>query len=182
MSRRPPRSTLFPYTTLFRSEHVWHCHRSQAGVDVYALVRPAQGCDFRAALACLADLAGVRLEDSRGADLRRELAEHKRKRERIESAAETLEQAERSLRLQNRDRIHEIERKQLKAGARLAALNQGEPGRFRGECEALWRTLQAAHTLLEFDLPAYTLLSFAAPAERARFVLHAEIGRASCRE
>src|SRR2546422_8220203 len=23
MIRRPPRSTLFPYTTLFRSEHIW---------------------------------------------------------------------------------------------------------------------------------------------------------------
>src|SRR5260221_10586662 len=25
MIRRPPRSTLFPYTTLFRSEHKWCC-------------------------------------------------------------------------------------------------------------------------------------------------------------
>src|SRR5438876_3264049 len=24
MIRRPPRSTLFPYTTLFRSDHAWH--------------------------------------------------------------------------------------------------------------------------------------------------------------
>src|SRR2546422_10283025 len=24
MIRRPPRSTLFPYTTLFRSQHCWH--------------------------------------------------------------------------------------------------------------------------------------------------------------
>src|SRR2546430_7034957 len=29
MIRRPPRSTLFPYTTLFRSMHV-HAHREQA--------------------------------------------------------------------------------------------------------------------------------------------------------
>src|SRR5256885_7330463 len=27
MIRRPPRSTLFPYTTLFRSQHFLHCHR-----------------------------------------------------------------------------------------------------------------------------------------------------------
>src|SRR2546429_4944951 len=25
MIRRPPRSTLFPYTTLFRSEYAWNC-------------------------------------------------------------------------------------------------------------------------------------------------------------
>src|SRR2546422_8562571 len=28
MIRRPPRSTLFPYTTLFRSEHKAQCYRS----------------------------------------------------------------------------------------------------------------------------------------------------------
>src|SRR2546422_5007587 len=28
MIRRPPRSTLFPYTTLFRSQHRVHSHRS----------------------------------------------------------------------------------------------------------------------------------------------------------
>src|SRR5947208_12495914 len=37
MIRRPPRSTLFPYTTLFRSAAVclslWHAHRWLCGVD-----------------------------------------------------------------------------------------------------------------------------------------------------
>src|SRR5256886_10392289 len=37
MIRRPPRSTLFPYTTLFRSERV---HHVQDGVDVGHLLRP----------------------------------------------------------------------------------------------------------------------------------------------
>ena len=78
------------------------------------------------------------------------------------------------MRLQYRNRIHEVERKRLKASERLAALNRRKPERFRGECEALWRTLQAAHTLLENDLLAYTLLSFAAPAERVRFLLQAD--------
>src|SRR3712207_7401802 len=31
MIRRPPRSTLFPYTTLFRSEHAAEALRDQAG-------------------------------------------------------------------------------------------------------------------------------------------------------
>src|SRR2546429_6941200 len=33
MIRRPPRSTLFPYTTLFRSLHMWRTHE---GVDYSA--------------------------------------------------------------------------------------------------------------------------------------------------
>src|SRR2546430_3048256 len=31
MIRRPPRSTLFPYTTLFRSEHIQNRDRNQTG-------------------------------------------------------------------------------------------------------------------------------------------------------
>src|SRR5690349_24258798 len=34
MIRRPPRSTLFPYTTLFRSWHLWrHHHRGRGNID-----------------------------------------------------------------------------------------------------------------------------------------------------
>src|SRR5260370_11435608 len=29
MIRRPPRSTLFPYTTLFRSPSAWRCHEAR---------------------------------------------------------------------------------------------------------------------------------------------------------
>ncbi len=157
--------------TLAFNESLWNCHRCHAGGDVYELVRFVNRCDFSEALHYVADIAGIRLEDSRGADFRRKLDEHKRRRERIENAAETLEQAERFLRCQHRHRIHEIERKQRKASERLAVLNRGEPERFHGECEVLWRMLKAAHTLLEFELPAYTLLSFAAPAERARYIV-----------
>src|SRR3712207_7761250 len=32
MIRRPPRSTLFPYTTLFRSNPVAHAHSDQRGI------------------------------------------------------------------------------------------------------------------------------------------------------
>src|SRR5256885_3395736 len=37
MIRRPPRSTLFPYTTLFRSDHIVHAvHDLDAAGDAYA--------------------------------------------------------------------------------------------------------------------------------------------------
>src|SRR2546422_4024575 len=43
MIRRPPRSTLFPYTTLFRSlGRVLHC-RSEAGLSVRAAASAAHG-------------------------------------------------------------------------------------------------------------------------------------------
>src|SRR3712207_7033941 len=45
MIRRPPRSTLFPYTTLFRSDHALHHARGVAEVDEGQVlpVLPASG-------------------------------------------------------------------------------------------------------------------------------------------
>ena len=123
----------------------------------------------------MADLAGIRVEDHRSADSRRKLAARKRQRERVEDGANKLAALEHALLLERRDRIHDAERKRLKVSERLAALARGEQERFRGEQESLWLTLQAAATLLNTDLPAYTLLSFGAPDERARFVLHPEL-------
>src|SRR2546422_8132526 len=48
MIRRPPRSTLFPYTTLFRSTHSW-CGRSEGfpepGNGTNPAHRPGRRCD-----------------------------------------------------------------------------------------------------------------------------------------
>src|SRR5256885_4308037 len=35
MIRRPPRSTLFPYTTLFRSPAAWHIEKNRHQIYVY---------------------------------------------------------------------------------------------------------------------------------------------------
>src|SRR3712207_7762513 len=44
MIRRPPRSTLFPYTTLFRSKRYRHADGHEVWVDVHrTLVRDADG-------------------------------------------------------------------------------------------------------------------------------------------
>src|SRR3989449_11386388 len=57
MIRRPPRSTLFPYTTLFRSRA-----RSAAGTECRTARRVPTGCGSRrlerARAACLARVAG----------------------------------------------------------------------------------------------------------------------------
>src|SRR5437868_14597576 len=46
--RRPPRSTLFPYTTLFRSKIFGHCYGGGAGLaavcDIVAAERETQFC------------------------------------------------------------------------------------------------------------------------------------------
>src|SRR5256885_8383361 len=43
MIRRPPRSTLFPYTTLFRSVHVGNGHSPEANTGGWRLARAGSG-------------------------------------------------------------------------------------------------------------------------------------------
>src|SRR5256885_712690 len=57
MIRRPPRSTLFPYTTLFRSTVVGMLPAALIGADGRALLRRAQSVDPRGARAFGARLA-----------------------------------------------------------------------------------------------------------------------------
>jgi CHC2 zinc finger len=161
--------------TLAFTERLWCCHRCNEGGDVFSLVRAVNRCEFPDALRYVAQLAGIRLDDHRSADSRRGLASRKRRRERVEDVASKLGALEHALRIERRDRIHDAERKCIKVGERLAALVRGEPEHFRGEQEGLWLTLQAAAALVNTDLAGYTLLSFGAPDERARFVLHPEL-------
>jgi hypothetical protein len=132
-------------------------------------------CDFPRALRFVADLSGIRLESYRNPDFHLELAARKRRRERLEDGANKLSALERALLHGCRDRIHKAERTGIKVSARLAELSRGEPERFRGEQEGLWLILRAAAAILRTEIPAYTLLSFGAFDERARFVLYPEL-------
>lgn len=161
--------------TIAYAERFWHCHRCHEGGDVFSLVRAVNRYDFRGALRFTAELAGIRLEDPRSPDFHQELATRRRRREHVEHSAEKLAALENALRLERRNRIHDVERKRWKVSERLAELSRGKPERFRGEQEGLWLTLQAIATLLNTDIPAYMLLSFGAVEERARFVLHPEL-------
>ncbi len=146
--------------TVAYSDRVWHCHRCHAGGDVYGLVRAVHHCDFPSALRYVAQLAGVRLDDRRQDDWRNEMAKRKRQRERLESAARKLAVLERATRVECRDRVLACERV-------LAT-----PGPWD---DRQWRRAHAACVLRDdYVLPAYTLLSFAAPLQRARYVLHPE--------
>src|ERR1035441_8631076 len=55
MIRRPPRSTLFPYTTLFRSKEVWVEDTRRYGVCVNEDQAPCDGHDREAVVSALRD-------------------------------------------------------------------------------------------------------------------------------
>src|SRR3712207_7447063 len=79
MIRRPPRSTLFPYTTLFRSEpvEVEHEHRG-AAAHGHPRVRDGEGLEDLAAVGQAGQLVGARLLPAVGQ--RPDLAEGQRDR------------------------------------------------------------------------------------------------------
>jgi CHC2 zinc finger len=149
--------------TVAFTERLWRCHRCNEGGDVFSLARAVNHCDFPEALRHVAELAGIRLEDAKGVNVRREVASRKQRRERVENAADKLEALERTSRLECRDRIHLAE-------SRLAKLSDATAW-----AERDWLTASVCWTSLRRDLATYTLLSFADPAERARFVLHPEL-------
>src|SRR3712207_7563594 len=60
MIRRPPRSTLFPYTTLFRSSSVSHWDTS---LSPNQLMEPANSGDLRHTVAVPSDLTGSQMRD-----------------------------------------------------------------------------------------------------------------------
>src|SRR5256885_10671396 len=72
MIRRPPRSTLFPYTTLFRSGRVGRRHRH--GADHELVVERAGEAERRLAVAAhdLGDARGLEVEVARVLALGRE--------------------------------------------------------------------------------------------------------------
>src|SRR3712207_122171 len=80
MIRRPPRSTLFPYTTLFRSEAHPLAGR---GLDVHAVGRDAEGAGERLAdrllvrreLRALHEHGGVDVEDLPAGEQRHDVAQ-----------------------------------------------------------------------------------------------------------
>jgi CHC2 zinc finger len=161
--------------TIAFTSRLWRCHRCNEGGDVFSFVRALNRCDFPRALRFVADLSGIRLENYRNPDFHLELAARKRRRERLEDGANKLSALERALLHGCRGRIHKAERTGIKVSARLAELSRGEPERFRGEQEGLWLILRAAAAILRTEIPAYTLLSFGAFDERARFVLYPEL-------
>jgi hypothetical protein len=157
--------------TVAFTDRLWKCHRCNAGGDVFSFVCAVRRCNFPEALGFVADLAGISIAAPCNAAPTPRFNVQTRQRERVEDGANKLAGLEHALLNESRDLIHHAERARRRASERLSALACGEQERFSGEQEALWLTLQAAAVLLNTEIPAYTLLSFGAYEERARFVL-----------
>lgn len=152
-------------STVSFTDHFWHCHRCNAGGDLYSLVKAVHNCGFPAALRYVAELAGVRLADYASAHAQRELEARRQQRERIDQAADALADLERSLLIECRNSIHKCD-KVLDA-----------PGPWD---EAQWQRARWTLVLLrDFLLPEYTLVAFGSVAERVRYVLANDGERAS---
>lgn len=143
--------------TVAYREHVWHCHRCQAGGGVYQLIMLTHACNFREAMHYLADLAGVQIKGDREDTWRLKAIERRRHCERVGAAGDKLATVEGSLRLECRDQIHHCDR------------ILDVPGPWD---ESQWQQARAAYILRnEFLLPEYTLLSFGTAEARAKYVL-----------
>lgn len=132
----------------------FYCHACGVkGGDIVAFVQQRDKLDFKTAATALG--AWDKTRDGI-ADARHEIVVRQRQRERVERAADRLAHLERELRLEYRNRIHECDQVLLMPGP---------------WSQAQWQRAQAASVLQEHLLTAYTLLSFGALAERARYVL-----------
>ena len=124
--------------TLSFNENFWRCHRCASGGDCFTLVRQIKGCGFPDAMAYIARLVGIPLQDFTP-NQRRELAQQKRQNERLDLVVDELAEAERALRLQYRAEVHCLERITRQARERLSELNNESE-----ESEACWKVLELA--------------------------------------
>jgi hypothetical protein len=150
----------------------WHCHACGKGGDKLALIQAVRNCSFKEALQFLAGLAGV--DATLTPELRRELEQRRRKRRRLERAAQKLLAIEQSVMLDFRDEIHRLEGVRRNAGRRLACLRRGGKERFAGECEAAWTALESVSLQMPHLVVGYYISALACQAERVRFALQPE--------
>lgn len=152
----------------------WHCHSCGKGGDKLTLVQEVRKCSFLDALRYLAALSGIKWSSLNTADVRRQLADARRKTQRIKAASQKLYSLEKNLLLDARDQLLSLHRLRRNAGARLADIRIGQKPRFLGEEDLAWSAL-ALVARQELGVSAkYLLLAFGTPTVRARYALHPE--------
>ncbi len=156
--------------TMSCTDKLWHCFRCGRGGDVFTLVEQVRNCSFREALNFVASIAGVELANS--TEVRRELAEAKKKAQRVKTATKKLQSLERDLLLTTREEVLSLHKLRRDAGARLAALRRGAKPRFLGESELAWSALALVAGQELRAVATYTFLAFASPADQAHFALN----------
>ncbi len=149
----------------------WHCFHCGRGGDKFILVQEVRKCGFLDALRYLAAMAGVDWADLNTSEMRRRLAEAKRKAQRVKAASQKLQKLEQNLLLEACEELLSLHRLRRNAGARLAALRRGTRPRFAGEEAVAWDAL-ALVAEQELGVAAkYSLLAFGTEADRACFAL-----------
>lgn len=133
---------------------------SVKGGDVLAFARQRYRMGFRQA----AEYCGAAQNLSPKA--KREIRRVEREREEVASKADSIEQAERDLRLQYRNEIHALERIQREIRERM----RNSPA----DIEECWSVLRLVLPELREAVAAYYLLSYATVGERIDFTLHPE--------
>ena len=149
----------------------WHCFHCGRGGDKLTLVQEVRNCGFVDALRYLAAMAGIEWAALNTPEMRRELAEAKRKAERVKAATKKLQRLRQDILLAARKEVLGLHRLRRNAGARLAALRGGQQPRFLGESELAWSALALVARQELRAAAAYTVLAFGSEGDWSRFAL-----------
>lgn len=150
----------------------WHCFHCGQGGDKLRLIQEVRKCSFLNALRFLAALSGIEWSSLNTDEVRRQLAEARRKAQRVNAAIKKLQRLEKHLLLDAREEVLGLNRLRRNAGARLAALRRGWQPRFLGESELAWSALALVAGQELRAAARYNFLAFASPADRTRFALN----------
>ena len=150
----------------------WFCFHCGKGGDKLSLIQTVRHCSFLDALHLLAALAGIEWAALNTAEVRQQLAEAKRKAQRVKTATKKLQTLERDLLLTACEEVLSLHKLRRNAGARLTAMARGAKPRFLGESELAWSALALVAGKELRALARHTFLAFASPPDRAHFALN----------
>jgi hypothetical protein len=138
----------------------WHCHRCQAGGDVFSLYMHLNGCTFADAVKELAAVAGIRAVEIDG----RQLDEARKDRAGQAQAALEIKRGIRNLRLHYRNQVQCFEGilREMRELIDVSTTSEAE----RETCGSVINT--ALDELREF-VAGYYLLAFGTQAEQEEF-------------
>ncbi len=150
----------------------WFCFHCGQGGDKLSLIQAVRRCSFLDALRFLAALAGDDWAELNTSEMRRQLAEAKRKAQRVKAASQKLRKLEQVLLLAARDELLSLHKLRRNAGARLTAMARGAKPHFLDESEVAWSALALVAGQELRAVARYTFLAFASPADRSHFELN----------
>lgn len=161
-----------PTAFSWRDDGVWFCFHCGRGGDKLSLVQAVRKCNFLNALRFLAALSGIEWSSLNTDEVRRQLAEAKKKAEHVKAATKKLQRLEKHLVLDARKEVLSLHRLRRNAGARLDAIRSGAQPRFTDEEVVAWDALALVAGQELRAAARYTFLGFASVEALAHFVLN----------